>query len=64
MTTPNLCVDGLEFDDPNSSYLGDGNYAPFVIFDIDAQENLPGTYRTREEANYTMQLMIDKGAAK
>lgn len=47
---PRYVVDGRETDDPDSPYAGDGECAPFVVFDIDAQENLPGEYATREEA--------------
>ena len=44
------CVDGCEFGDPQSSYAGDGQFPPFVIFDIEAQQNLPGHYATRAQA--------------
>lgn len=44
------CVDGRESDDPDAPYAGDGQFPPFVIFDIQAQDNLPGTYATREAA--------------
>lgn len=43
-------VDGLEFDDPDSSYLSDGEFPPFVVFDVDAQENVALNFPTREEA--------------
>ena len=43
-------VDGHEFADPESAFLGDGEYPPFVVFDALAQQNLPGEYATREVA--------------
>jgi hypothetical protein len=39
-----LCIDGLESDEEDAPYMGDGTYPPFVVFDIEAQENLPGRY--------------------
>lgn len=57
----NLCVDGLMSDDPDSPYSGDGQYAPFVVFDIDAQENLPGQYATRLEAEASMTRILQVG---
>lgn len=50
----NLCVDGHEFDDTESAWLGDGKFPPFAVFDIDAQENLPGRYPSRVEAECAM----------
>lgn len=46
----NFVVDGHEFDDSESAYAGDGQFPPFVIFDIDAQVNLAGKWATREAA--------------
>lgn len=43
-------VDGHEHDDLDSPLTGDGKFGPFCVFDPDAQEWLPGTYATREEA--------------
>lgn len=43
-------VDGLEFDDPDSSYLGDGEFAPFVVFDTRRQENFESDFPTRAAA--------------
>jgi hypothetical protein len=45
------CVDGRVGDWDDAEYQGDGQFAPFVIFDIAAQRNLPGFYETREAAN-------------
>lgn len=43
-------VDGHEAPNEESSFLADGQYPPFVIFDVDKQDNLPGEYGTRDEA--------------
>lgn len=51
---PRYCVDGLEFDDPDSNYTGDGQFPPFVVFDVTRQENLPGHYDTREKAEQAL----------
>lgn len=47
---PRYIVDGHEAPNEESSFLADGKYPPFVIFDVDKQENLPGEYGTRDEA--------------
>lgn len=44
------CVDGREFDTEDSPYIGDGKFGPFVVFNIEEQDNEPGHYDTREEA--------------
>ncbi|WP_420213370.1 hypothetical protein ACN8ZM_39815 (plasmid) [Burkholderia aenigmatica] len=41
----NLVVDGT---DETGNFEGDGNNAPFVVFDIDRQENVAGPFGTRE----------------
>lgn len=48
----NLVVDGaMRPDDPDGpEFQGDGQYPPFVVFDVDNQQNLPGHYPTREAA--------------
>jgi len=51
------CVDGRMYRHPDADYGGDGKFPPFVIFDIEAQDNLPGHYRTREEAERVMGLL-------
>ena len=51
---PSFCVDGHEYDDPESNMLGDGQWAPFRVFDINAQGYLPGEYNTRQEAEEAM----------
>lgn len=43
----NLCVEGT---DEYGCYAADAESAPFVIYDIAAQRNLPGYYPTRAEA--------------
>lgn len=54
---PKLVVDGHEFPDEESELSGDGQYAPFYIFDTDAQDYLPGTYESREEAEAALSSM-------
>lgn len=49
---PRYTVDGHEFRDEDSAFTGDGKYPPFVVFDVDRQENLPGEYGTRSEADH------------
>ena len=63
----NLSVDGHEFPDSDypdgindSALLGDGQFPPFRIFDADAQDYLPGTYPTREEAEAALRAAIRK----
>jgi hypothetical protein len=53
-----FCVDGHEFADSDSAFAGDGQFPPFVIFDIDAQENLPGYYATREQAEQALRDIL------
>ena len=52
------CVDGHEFENHDSELLGDGQFPPFYIFDIQEQDNLPGSYPTRKEAEAVMQKLI------
>lgn len=54
------CVDGHEFSSRNSEMLGDGKYPPFRIFDMQEQRNLPGEYRTREDAE-SIAVMLRSG---
>jgi len=54
----NLCVDGHEFPNSESNWMGDGQYPPFAIFDIDAQENLQPYYATRGQAEQAMQRIL------
>lgn len=45
--TANLEVDGL---DEEGSFAGDGQRAPFVVFDVDRQKNIAGPFIAREQA--------------
>jgi hypothetical protein len=54
----NLCVDGHEFPDLESNWMGNGKFPPFAVFDIDAQENLQPFYNTREEAEEVMRTLL------
>lgn len=55
-----LCVDGHEFSNEDSSWLGDGQFPPFAVFDIDAQENLLPFYATRLEAEQAMARLSEE----
>jgi hypothetical protein len=48
--TPAYCVDGHEFPNEDSGLIGDGQFPPFRVFNIEAQDYEPGTYPTRAEA--------------
>lgn len=54
----NLFVDGHEFPDSESNWMADGQYPPFAIFDIDAQENLLPYYCTRTQAEKAMERLL------
>lgn len=41
-----LVVDGT---DTCGNFAGDGEYAPFVVFDVDRQENIAGPFGTRQD---------------
>ena len=43
----NLVVDGM---DEYGAFAGDGNEAPFVIFDVEQQQNIAGPFESRELA--------------
>jgi hypothetical protein len=43
-------VDGHEFENEESNLAGDGQFPPFRIFDINAQDYLPGIYASRADA--------------
>lgn len=47
-----LTVDGTAED---GTYQGDGEHAPFVIFNITQQTNLDGYYQTRQEAEQALE---------
>lgn len=44
----NLYVDGISSD---GTFQGDGDRAPFVVFDADLQYNIAGPFDTRSEAD-------------
>lgn len=46
-----LCVDGT---DEYGNFAGDAQNAPFVVFDIDRQENIDGPYKTRAQAEVAL----------
>lgn len=48
-----LCVDGT---DDHGAQAGDGESAPFFVFNIDRQENVAGPFDTRSEAGRALQL--------
>lgn len=54
-----LCVDGHEFPDSESNWAGDGQFPPFAVFDIDAQENLLPYYLTRKQAEAAMDRLME-----
>lgn len=56
------CVDGHEFPEEESNLAGDGEFAPFRIFDIEAQDYLPGTYETRGGAENALSIFLAKQA--
>ena len=57
--TDHLIVDGTAED---GTYQGDGELPPFVIYNVDKQENLPGYYPTRQNANLALQLEMARRA--
>ncbi|MBN3776890.1 hypothetical protein G3O06_04805 [Burkholderia sp. Ac-20345] len=54
-----LVVDGT---DPCGNFAGDGKNAPFVVFDVDRQENIAGPFDTRD-AGEKARLAILEGTA-
>lgn len=54
------CVDGAVYpnDENGPLFQGDGQYPPFVIFDIQGQKNLPGHYQTREAAEEALSKLL------
>lgn len=60
---PRYCVDGHEFDDPDSAFAGDGAFPPFRVFDIPAQDYLPGSHPTRAAAQAVADRLNGKGLA-
>jgi hypothetical protein len=60
---PRLCVDGCESDHEDAPYAGDGEFPPFVVFDIAAQENIALNLPTRNAAERVMSLIHASGVA-
>lgn len=54
-----LVVDGT--DAASGLFMNDGELPPFVVFDVDAQENIAGPFHTRMAAE-SHQLEILAGA--
>jgi hypothetical protein len=54
-----FCVDGHEFPDSESNWMGDGQYPPFAVFDIVEQKNLLPYYLTRKQAEQAMDKLIE-----
>ena len=54
------CVDGAVYpnDENGPLFQGDGQYPPFVIFDIQGQKNLPGHYQTRGAAEEALSKLL------
>lgn len=44
------CVDGHLFENEDSDLAGDGEFAPFYVFNIEAQDYLLPPYPSRAEA--------------
>jgi len=55
----NLVVDGT---DDGGNLAGDGEKYPFVVFDIDAQENIAGPFKTRADGETAREAIL-AGAA-
>ena len=53
--TRRFVVDGTVPED--GAYQGDGQQAPFVVFDIDGQDNVAGPYRFRWQARLSCWLI-------
>lgn len=56
----NLCVDGHVSPDSESAFVGDGQFPPFAVFDIDAQQNLQPYYATRAQATLAMDRILEE----
>lgn len=51
-----LVVDGT---DPCGNFAGDGENAPFVVFDVDRQENIAGPFETRDAGEKARLAILD-----
>lgn len=56
------CVDGYESEDVDSTLQGDGQFAPFWVFDITGQRNIAGPFTTRKEAEAIALKLNSHGA--
>lgn len=56
------CVDGHEYEDPESNLAGDGEFPPFRVFDIEEQDWLGTPYDTREAAQVEADRLNSEGA--
>jgi hypothetical protein len=54
MNQMRLVVDGT---DEYGNYAGDAQNAPFVVFDIERQENIAGPFPTRERAEQALEFI-------
>jgi len=50
-TTRFLVVDGMDGPHEDGNFAGDGAYPPFVVFDVDAQQNIAGPFDDRKSAD-------------
>lgn len=46
-----LVVDGMDGPHQDGNFAGDGAYPPFVVFDVDAQQNIAGPFDDRKSAD-------------
>lgn len=64
MATIRYVVDGHEFDNEESDLLGDGQFPPFRIFDVQKQRYIDdNTYKTRDEATKIANILNDSDKA-
>jgi hypothetical protein len=54
-------VDGHEFPNEDANLMGDGEYPPFLVFDVDAQDYVGGTYPTRDAAQVEATRLNETG---
>lgn len=52
----NLWIDGTALDD---SYQGDATKSPWVVFDIAAQGNIAGPFRSAEKARNALLTILE-----
>ena len=54
-----LVVDGMDAPHKDGNYVGDGAYPPFMVFDVDAQQNIAGPFDDRKSANVHRMAILD-----